>query len=509
MKPTQKFLSLSLAALFATQLAACADAPVEDEGAEPEISEAPLSDLEALLEGAPDNATLPDEAKADQVYPKQFDVADTQSPVKSQASRGVCSIFSTIALMEHLYIKEGSIPNPDFSEQMLQWSVKVEVGAFTNTSGSNASRNIEALNRFGTVEESVWPYQGSPWSTVNDPKCTGESQPTICHTNGNPSDQVKAAKRWKLPAARYVSSKRQNIKAFMFQNQVAVTAGMEFFYQSWNHGRSKLPVNKDYSAQGYVLYPNAEDKVESRKAPAGHSILIVGWDDDLEVPIVDAEGKQVLNADGTPKTEKGFFLIKNSWGTGGFGARNPFGAGYGWISMKYVEEFASINGADVPRVVLDTEICDDGKDNNGDRKSDCTDPLCAQDAACIEQPEDPAGDTLNGINGDITPIPDQDEAGIRSTIEIAGTATVGAVTVEVDISHTYRSDLTVAVVHPDGTRAVLHDREGRNAVDLKAAYEVTAFAGKGAAGTWTLEVVDHLGGDEGTLNAWSLEIAPR
>src|SRR5262245_60815674 len=56
--------------------------------------------------GAPNNDSLPDDNKADAVYPATFEVK-FQSPVKSQGSRGVCSMFAATALMENLYIKGG------------------------------------------------------------------------------------------------------------------------------------------------------------------------------------------------------------------------------------------------------------------------------------------------------------------------------------------------------------------------------------------------------------------
>jgi hypothetical protein len=37
--------------------------------------------------------------------------------------------------------------------------------------------------------------------------------------------------------------------------------------------------------------------------------------------------------------EKGFWLFKNSWGTASFGVENPYGAGYGWLSYRYVDEY--------------------------------------------------------------------------------------------------------------------------------------------------------------------------
>ena len=149
-----------------------------------------LSDWEALLADAPDPKTLPDELKSDQDFPARFDLVDLQSPVKSQGSRGVCSIFSTVALMEHLYIKRGAV-QPDFSEHFLQWSVKAELGRFKHTSGSNGSANLTAINRFGVVEEEIEPYQSYKWTATQDERCADrededEKKPIVCFTNGEP-----------------------------------------------------------------------------------------------------------------------------------------------------------------------------------------------------------------------------------------------------------------------------------------------------------------------------------
>ncbi|MDY0004002.1 MAG: proprotein convertase P-domain-containing protein, partial [Polyangia bacterium] len=428
--------------------------------------------------------------------PAKFDLAADQSPVKSQGSRGVCSIFSTVALMEHLYVKEGTLPNPDFSEQFLQWSVKIEVGSFTDSGGSNAQSNLRAISQYGIVAEQDWPYESFPWGTSQDPGCTGETQPTLCYTNGSPPESALAATRWKLPAGRYVNSRTRSIKAFLTENKTAVIAGMTFFYQSWNHRASALPVNSEYWSEGYVLYPNATDKTKSAEKSAGHSILIVGWDDDLEVQQVDGEGKKVVDAQGNPVMEKGFWLFKNSWGTSGFGIRNAFGKGYGWLSMRYVEEYASVYGSGVPTLAL-REICDDGLDNNYDDLVDCDDPSCSEDPACR-----PSG--LTFTNSTTTPIPDNLPAGITSTIIVPQAGTIESLSVSLDITHPYIGDLTVTLVGPDGTRVALHNREGASADDIRKTYLPAGFVGKASAGTWTLEVADHGASDVGTLNSWSL-----
>ena len=180
----------------------------------------PQPAADPLFDGAPANGSLPDENKADAIYPAQFDLAADQSPVKSQGRRGVCSIFATAALMENLYIKAGR-RDADFSEQYMQWSVKEQVRDFRNTEGSNASSNLEAASDYGIVEESAWPYESSPWSAANDPGCTGgENLPVQCYTNGAPPASATAATKWKLPRGRYLNT--NSIKAHLTEKKSGV-----------------------------------------------------------------------------------------------------------------------------------------------------------------------------------------------------------------------------------------------------------------------------------------------
>lgn len=349
-------LTLASIGLFALgAVAACGNAesieeltPVPaDQIADNDATLAPVAELKRDFPG--DDA-LPFEGKADVVLPAKFDLLTLQTPVKNQSRRGVCSIFSTTGLMEMLYKKAGFLlPNPDFSEQYLQWSVKNEVKAFTTTSGSSDYYNLQAISKYGIVDEATWAYQPNPWTEADDPACkgSGDGLPTKCYTNGEPTPMMKAATKYKLPAGRWVST--TSIKNVLFEKKTGVVVGLDFFYQAWNHRLSPLPVNATSFASGYVLYPNAQDKTESNKMRAGHSVQLVGWDDNLEIQTVDAMGKAVVDpATGKPVKEKGFYLFKNSWGTSSFGVSNPKGAGYGWISYKYVKEYGSGYTSDPP-----------------------------------------------------------------------------------------------------------------------------------------------------------------
>jgi hypothetical protein len=428
-----------------------------------------------INEGAPDNNSLPDDNKADAVYPAKFELPKAeQSAVKSQGSRGVCSIFATTAMVENLFLKAGMpAAEVDFSEQYMQWSVKNQVGAFQHTEGSNVSDNLESIVEFGQVKEAAWPYESAPWTAANDPECTGgENLPTKCYTNGEPPQSALDATKFKLPSSRWINN--NSIKAHLTAKKTGVGVGMTFFYQSWNHRRSTIPVDADLWRQGFVTYPNDKDKTESATHRAGHAIEIIGWDDDLEVAMRDGEGKPILDANGQPKKEKGFYLFKNSWGAASFGVDHPYGAGYGWLSMRYVKEYGSAVIAEVPVLTPDMP------------------------------PPPPTGGSHTYSAMPSSSIPDNAPAGVSSAIEVADAGTLATVKLTTDITHTYRGDLTVTLSH-GATTITVFDGEGGSADDLKQTFTVSGFSGE-LKGSWTLKVVDTASQDIGKLNSWKLEV---
>lgn len=483
--------------LFVASCADESDLPTNEDG------DAPLSE-DNVNEGAPDNDSLPDDNKADAVYPAKFEVAD-QSPVKSQGSRGVCSIFASMALVENLYIKAG-MPNPDFSEQHLQWSAKKEQGAFTYTEGSNAEDNLEAAVRFGVIPESAWPYESAPWTVANDPECGGEeNKPTKCYTNGEPPASAASAQRFKLPRKRWVNT--NSIKAAIHDKKVGVNVGMTFFYQSWNHRKSTLPTNQDYWRKGIVTYPNAKDKQVSLESRAGHAIHLIGWDDNMEVEMRDEAGNPIL-VNGVPKKEKGFWLFKNSWGTASFGTEHPYGAGYGWISYQYIKEYARAVTADLPTLMTPREVCDDGVggDEDNDGQANCSDADCTTHPSCDTSGGDVAHEYTAAPN---TAIPDNSTTGASSTIEVSDTGTITDAKVSFAIDHTYVGDLKVTLTKGADT-ITLHANTGGSQDNLNVmSFALPALTGKALAGTWTLKVTDNARIDTGTLKTWSLDVTAR
>jgi subtilisin-like proprotein convertase family protein len=86
--------------------------------------------------------------------------------------------------------------------------------------------------------------------------------------------------------------------------------------------------------------------------------------------------------------------------------------------------------------------------------------------------------------------------------------TLQAVKVDVDITHTYRGDLEISLVSPDGKVAMLSNKAGGSADNYQAsALDVTSLlSGAQASGTWKLKVRDLAGQDVGTINLFKLSI---
>jgi len=111
-------------------------------------------------------------------------------------------------------------------------------------------------------------------------------------------------------------------------------------------------------------------------------------------------------------------------------------------------------------------------------------------------------------------IPDNNATGVTSTINVAATGTVTSLSVRVAITHTYQGDLEVALIGPDNTTVLLHNRTGASTDNINTVYAdltvpaqaLSAFTGKATNGAWKLRVRDLAAVDVGTLNSWALDL---
>jgi subtilisin-like proprotein convertase family protein len=126
-----------------------------------------------------------------------------------------------------------------------------------------------------------------------------------------------------------------------------------------------------------------------------------------------------------------------------------------------------------------------------------------------------------GLRGDVTmiqstargsAIPDNTPSGIDPTITISDDRPVESIFVAVDVRHPRRGDLRLTLKGPDGTFVVIQTESSDSGANIVATYgldtepsqPLTPFLGRSAAGTWTLNVADNRGDDEGELRSWSL-----
>jgi subtilisin-like proprotein convertase family protein len=145
-------------------------------------------------------------------------------------------------------------------------------------------------------------------------------------------------------------------------------------------------------------------------------------------------------------------------------------------------------------------------------------------------------------------IPDNNPGGVSDSIPLAALNIVD-VNVDLYVTHTWVGDLSATLTSPDGVIVTLFDRPGvptstfgcsSNDIGTAASpvffddsglaggiegvcdagppaipgnsYEafspgaLAAFNGPNSAGNWTINIVDHAGGDTGTLEQWSLHV---
>ena len=135
-----------------------------------------------------------------------------------------------------------------------------------------------------------------------------------------------------------------------------------------------------------------------------------------------------------------------------------------------------------------------------------SEPVRGVDAAdFVLSPDD--GRVLETFTQTMTPsmpIPDN-SAAVLDAVTIDSSGAVRSVSVDVDISHTHVSDLSVVLIAPDGTIALLHDRAGAGSHDINQTY-APDLAGTSLNGDWALRMNDAGIDDTGTLNEWTLSI---
>jgi Papain family cysteine protease len=301
-----------------------------------------------------------------------------QTPIKSQGKRGTCSIFSTTAHLEALYmILFKPRTYPDFSEQWLQYINIAEKN--NDEEGSSDPRNVFLSMKYGIIKENEWRYDPNDWTDY--PKNSQEYR--YCKNIAKDKTHLKRCLiahqdpklifadsnilRRDYPNFSRLTDSAEDIKQeFLLKhfvknlislnsvgqikdalaNGTPLTMGIDFYYGSWNHKKSdEFGIGRNLKAfdAGLVTYPEigSVDRKVSKEKGAGHAVLVVGYDDN----IVLTSNIKMTNGEYRQFKYRGAYIIKNSWGTESLGKNFIYNGrnypGYAYLSYKYAHEFGA------------------------------------------------------------------------------------------------------------------------------------------------------------------------
>lgn len=139
------------------------------------------------------------------------------------------------------------------------------------------------------------------------------------------------------------------------------------------------------------------------------------------------------------------------------------------------------------------------------------------DVTALDRNADAIADAIWALSAGSTPPPgprfdNPDDVAIPDLRTVESPITVSGVTgnapaalgVGVDIRHTYKGDLVVDLIAPDGSAYNVHNRTGGSADNIITTFTVNASS-EVANGTWRLRVRDAAAQDVGTIMLWSLQ----
>jgi hypothetical protein len=308
--------------------------------------------------------------------PKAAAHFELQTPVKDQGDRGSCSIFSATALLEATLIQKGLAgPDVDLSEEWLAYLANRN----DIEDGSSAPVNLKRTLEHGFVSEDMMPYNGEDWTKEPGPlapvRCghLDGRRKQSCHvTHWDPFLLFSEFENALFPefmrarsaalsnrhhylrdaSHRFRLRKVSEIKGHLARG-LPLILEVDYYYEAWNDPEAAaLGLNPDpeLHQKGVIGYPvpgGLDRKVSlEAKDAAGHSVLVVGYDDTVEITTT-----QVMR-DGRKRTftTRGVYFIKNSWGTEAFGAEFEYNGrkypGYAMIAARYAEDLSGFFALD-------------------------------------------------------------------------------------------------------------------------------------------------------------------
>jgi Papain family cysteine protease len=272
---------------------------------------APTAEMMASAEAS----ALPLEAEEAVSLPASVNLIPFFQPIRNQGPRGTCVSFCLTALNEYIKRRRGTLVN--LSEQHLYYETKLIDGVPAGC-GTWQVKAVTVLSSRGPCREIIWPYNSA----------------LPCNNHGaRPAAARPDGLLYRL-ATLAVSARSVPAYKTHMSKQRPVTVSIPV-YNSWYQSAATRQTGRITMRLG------------NEQSIGGHAVCLVGYFD-------------------TPTSPGGgYFIVRNSWGTSGFGSANPLGAGYGTIPYQYItndawEAFtAVVPGINSPEDTGEDDIADD------------------------------------------------------------------------------------------------------------------------------------------------------
>ena len=245
-----------------------------------------------------------DESKLTEL-PRKIDLIKDMTTVKDQGSRGTCTIFATMGIVEGAIKKDLGV-EVNLSEEYLNYSAQIN-SEYELNEGLTITDSLWAVYRGGLILESDWSYQPSWFKKglpCGDLNIDDENLPSKCFTHNKPNSKAMNH-RFEAKNIKYqILEKDTNaIIEFLATDKRPLLMTVVVNFNGW----------KDTGETNY----NEELRQECIDSPSEcglHVIVITGYDMDKRV-----------------------FMFKNSWG------KKWGDNGYGTIAFDSVDNYVDAN----------------------------------------------------------------------------------------------------------------------------------------------------------------------
>ena len=287
--------------------------------------------------------------------------------------------------------------------------------------------------------------------------------------------------------------------------------GNIYVWSAGNGGEANDNVNYDgYANSRYTIAVGAigADGIKTSYSELGAAILVTAYSDNNEVGITTTAPGGVGDGPDNPSRYTNNF--------GGTSSSAPLVSG---VVALMLEANPNLTWRDVQHVLAKTAVKNDAEDAdwafngagyhvNHKYGFGSVDAAAAVDTAKTWKTVLPE---MTATSGDIQMnsfVPDNQALGLTSLVNIEANLQLESVEVVFDAQHSYRGDLEVTLISPDGTQSILaekHDDTGNDYSQWK--FSSVRNWDESSSGDWLLRVADKNGqGIGGLWKAWKLNV---